>query len=134
GWLHSFDFGLGFQANYTMVSGDVSSESDPAQNFKLPGVSDTANLVGFFERGPFGLRVAWNWRDKFLAQPNYGGYLHPRNFRAYSQVDARLSFAAPMGVSLALDVVNLTNETVSSYGINENAFISYGDYGRRFTL
>lgn len=133
-WLHTFDFGLGFQANYTKVSGKVSSKSDPTQNFQLPGVSDTANLVGFFERGPIGLRVAWNWRDKFLAQPNYGGYTEPRNFRAYSQIDARLSLAAPFGIGLALDVVNLTNKTVSSYGRNENAFISYGDYGRRFTL
>jgi TonB-dependent receptor len=134
GWLHTFDFGLGLQANYTKVSGKVSSKSDPTQNFQLPGVSDTANLVGFFERGPIGLRVAWNWRDKFLAASTYGGYQHPRYFREYSQVDARLSVAAPMGIGLALDVVNLTNETVSSHGVNENAFISYGDYGRRFTL
>jgi len=134
GWLHTFDFGLGFQANYTKVSGKVSSKSDPTQNFRLPGVSDTANLVGFFERGPLGLRVAWNWRDRFLAASTYGGYQHPRYFRPYQQVDARLSFAAPMGVGLALDVVNLTKATVLSHGINQNAFISYGDYGRRFTL
>ena len=133
-WLHTFDFGLGFQTNYTKVSGKVSSKSDPTQNFSLPGVSDTANLVGFYERGPIGLRVAWNWRDKFLAQPSYGGYNLPRYFRAFSQIDARLSLQAPMDISLALDVVNLTNKKTYSYGVSENAFISYNDYGRRITL
>lgn len=134
-WTQTFDFGLGFQANYTMVSGDVSSTSDPSLNFELPGVSDTANLTGFFEKGPIGLRVAYNWRDSFTAQPNYGGYTNaPRVYKEFSQIDARVSLAMPYGVGLALDVVNLTGKKVYSHGVSENAFISYQDYGRRFTL
>lgn len=134
-WLHSFDFGLGFQANYTHVRGSVSSRSDPSQNFLLPGVSDTANVVGFFERGPFGARLAYNWRDSFVAQPNYGGQTNsPRIFRPYYQFDARISLAVAKGTVLALDAVNLTRQKVYSHGIDENAFISYADYGRQFTL
>ena len=132
--LHSFDFGLGFQANYTHVTGDVSSTTDPTLNFDLPGVSDTANLVAFFERDWVGLRVAYNWRDEFIAQPNYGGYTEPRRYAPYSQIDARLTVPLPEGFSLALDAVNLTHKKVRSYGRSEAAFISYQDYGRRFTL
>lgn len=133
-WLQTFPAGYGFQVNYTKVTGDVSSRSNPNLNFQLPGVSDTANVVGFFERGRIGLRVAYNWRDAFLAQPNYGGYTEPRYFAAFSQVDARLNIDLPGDVGLALDVINLTGNTVSSYGRSKNAFISYQDYGRRFTL
>jgi iron complex outermembrane receptor protein len=133
-WLQTFAFGGGFQINYTKVKGDVSSKSDPTLNFQLPGVSDTANVVGFFERGIVGLRVAYNWRDSFLAQPNYGGYTEPRYFAPFSQVDARLSLRLPGDVGLAFDAINITGNTVSSYGRDKNAFISYQDYGRRFTL
>jgi TonB-dependent receptor len=132
-WLQTFDFGGGFQVNYTKVNGDVSSTSDPTLNFQLPGVSDTANVVGFFERGIFGVRVAYNWRDSFLAQPNYGGYTEPRYFAAFSQVDARVSVRLPGDIGFALDAINITGNTVSSYGRDKNAFISYQDYGRRFT-
>jgi iron complex outermembrane receptor protein len=133
-WLQTFNFGGGFQINYTKVTGDVSSTSDPNLNFRLPGVSDTANVVGFFERGIVGLRVAYNWRDSFLAQPNYGGYTEPRYFAAFSQIDARLSLRLPANVGLALDAINITGNTVSSYGRDKSAFISYQDYGRRFTM
>lgn len=134
-WLQTFDFGLGFQANYTKVSGSLTTDSNSGRGSALPGISDTANLVGFFENDLVGLRVAYNWRDKFLAQPNYGGYVNsPRYYRPFSQIDARLSVNLPASISLALDVVNLTDKKVRSYGVSEGAFISYQDYGRRWTL
>lgn len=136
---HSFDFGFGFQANYTHVTGDVSSRTDPTLNSQLPGISDTANLTAFFERDWIGLRVAYNWRDSFVARTNYGnqkfpGATFPRNYAPYGQIDARLSVPLPKGFTLAFDAVNLTHRKVRSYGISESAFISYQDYGRRFTV
>lgn len=133
-WLQTFDFGFGFQANYTHVRGRVSSGGDVTQSFVLPGVSDTANVVTFFERGPFGARLAYNWRDSFVAAPNYGGYLAPRIYRPYYQLDGRISLAVAKGTVVALEGVNLTKRKVYSHGIDENAFISYADYGRQFTL
>lgn len=133
-WIHTFDMGAGFQANYTRVSGDVSSSSDPAVNFALPGLSDTANIVAFYESGPLAARVAFNWRDGFLAQPNYGGTTEPRYYEPYQQVDARISYAVRPGTVLALDAINLTEEKVLTHGRYDTQFISYQDYGRRFTV
>lgn len=134
-WQHTFDFGLGFQANYTKVDGKVSNISSPASSTELPGVSDTANVVGFFENDRFGLRVAYNWRAKFLGATNYGGVANsPRFFQPFYQIDTRLSVNLPAGIGLALDVVNVTKRKVRSYGVSEGAFISYADYGRRWTL
>lgn len=134
-WQHTFDFGLGFQANYTKVDGKLSNKSNSGASSELPGVSDTANVVGFFENDLLGLRVAYNWRDSFLAAPSYGGYTNsPRFYKPFYQIDARLSVNLPAGIAVALDVVNVTNRKVQSYGVSEGAFISYADYGRRWTL
>ncbi|RSY79364.1 TonB-dependent receptor [Sphingomonas koreensis] len=131
--LHTFDFGLGFQANYTTTKGEVTALT--GTNFSLPGLSDTANAVVFYEKDFFAVRLAYNWRDKFLAHPNYGGVINePRFYTAYSQLDGRISFSLPHGIGLALDVVNITGEKVRSHGRSDNAFISYADYGRRYTL
>lgn len=133
-WTHTFDFGLGFQVNYTKVDGKVKSSDPTIGKFALPGLSDTANIIGFFERGPLGVRVAYNWRDSFLAQPNYGGTSEPRYYRPYHQIDARVSVALLKGTTLALDVVNLTDEKVLSHGRYSSEFISYADYGRQYKL
>ncbi|WP_168694314.1 TonB-dependent receptor [Sphingomonas flavalba] len=135
-WTHIFDFGFGFQANYTKVSGKVKSSDPAVGSFALPGLSDTANLIAFFERGPFGARVAYNWRGKFLAQPNYGGTAppQPRNYQTYHQIDARVSLALLKGTTLAVDVVNLTGEKVLSHATYDSQFISYADYGRQYKL
>lgn len=133
-WIHTFDFGLGFQANYTKVDSDVAAVAASGTNFALPGLSDTANLVAFYEKGGFGARIAYNWRDQFLAQPNYGGTSEPRYYTPYSQVDARISYGFGNGTVVSLEGVNLTGETVLTHGRYDNQFISYADYGRRFTL
>ncbi len=133
-WTHSFRNGLGFQANYTKVDSDVSTVAAAGTTFAVPGISDTANLVVFYEKKGFGARVAYNWRDAFLAQPNYGGTTEPRYYEPYHQIDARLSYGFKSGTVIALEGVNLTDEQVLTHGRYANEFISYADYGRRMTL
>ena len=66
--------GFGFITNYTVVDGDA--EFDPLQVFTVPqfvlvGLSDSANLIGYYEAGGSQARVAYNWRDEFAS--GYGG-------------------------------------------------------------
>ena len=35
--------------------------------FTITGLSDSANLVGYYEKNAFGVRLAYNWRDDFLS-------------------------------------------------------------------
>ncbi len=52
-----------------MVEGDIGYDngSDPDQDqFALPGLSDTLNLVGIYEKDGLSARLAYNWRDDFL--------------------------------------------------------------------
>ena len=50
--------------------------TDLSQQFVVAGIGDSANLIGFYENDRFSIRVAYNWRDDFLAgtgQANVGG-------------------------------------------------------------
>jgi TonB-dependent receptor len=86
--------GLGMQLNYTFVKqsgidnsnlidatsgGDVGAQGagQPAQggngnvidSHRLAGISKhTFNVVGLYEKGPIALRLAYNWRSRYLTQ------------------------------------------------------------------
>ncbi|MGN6270407.1 MAG: TonB-dependent receptor [Sphingomonas sp.] len=86
--------GLGMQLNYTFVKqsginnsnlidatsgGDVGAQGagQPAaggngnviDSHRLAGISKhTFNVVGLYEKGPIGLRLAYNWRSRYLTQ------------------------------------------------------------------
>ncbi len=89
---HSFwDTGFGVILNYTIVNGDATydnTQPSTVAQFALVGLSDTANAVAFYDKGPFQARVAWNWRDKFLS----GTGPNPTYTEAYWQIDASASF------------------------------------------
>jgi TonB-dependent receptor len=80
--IHGWEFGgqyffgetgFGVLANYTVVRGDVEFDNTAPTSenqFALLGLSDSANLVLMYENFGFTVRLAYNWRDKFLAQTN----------------------------------------------------------------
>jgi len=66
---HNFgDTGFGVIANATLVDADVGYDNfSLAQQFVLTGLSDSANFIGFYDRDGISVRLAYNWRDAFLA-------------------------------------------------------------------
>lgn len=133
--------GLGLQANYTYVD---SSAPGPlgGQKTTLEGLSrDSANLVGMYDYEGFALRLAYNWRSKYLAgTQNY----YPANgttiaqtpvyMKGYGMVDAYLSYAINKHMKVALQGNNLTRTVRrSSYGIDNLARGVYVD-DRRYAI
>jgi len=100
--------------------GAIQASTSPAV-----GLSDSAKAVGFYDKGPFQARVAWNWRDDFLA----GYSVNPTNpfYRDdYWQIDASASYEFDMGLSVFVEGINLTGENLKGYRRSENnAFFSY---------
>lgn len=136
----TFDFlpapldGFGASANYTMVKSSI--RFDPAlsnQSFNVEGLSDTANVVLFYEKDGFQLRGAYNWRAPFLRQ-TFGPQSQPENIFGYDQID--LSGSAPINsnVSAFFEVLNLTNAKFRSYSRFEERLITVSDQGRRISL
>lgn len=132
---HTFDSGFGLMVNATIV--DSNAELDPAditQVFALTGLSDSYNVVGFYENGPFQARVAYNWRDTFvqsLTQSNGDGVTIVED---YAQVDASGSYDVTDNISVFFEGINLTEEYVHKRGRFSNQLLLVEDSGRRFAV
>ena len=109
---HSFwDTGFGVILNYTKVSGDAKYDNElPASagsQFAVPGLSDSANAVAFYDKNGIQARVAWNWRDEFLA----GTGINPFYTEKYWQIDASASYEFRPGLTVFAEGINLTGES-----------------------
>ena len=92
---HMFgDSGFGVSANYTLVDSDLKYDNhDRGEQFALEGLSDSANLVAFYEKYGWSVRAAYNWRDEFLAGRFDGtGLPNPVYTEAYGQLDLNASY------------------------------------------
>jgi len=131
---YSFDSGWGGQFNYTLVDSDAEYDQTEFDNqFALVGLSDTMNLVGFYETEIFQVRLAYNWRDAFLANASRE-HGNPEFVEAYSQWDLHASFNVNQQFSVFAEGLNLTNETARSYSRYRGALQSATELGARYNL
>lgn len=130
---HTFQSGFGLLANATLV--DSNAELDPSditQVFALTGLSDSLNLVAFYENGPLEARIAYNWRDRFLqsfTQSNGDGVTIVEE---YYQVDASASYEIIKNLTLFVEGINLTEEYIHKRGRFVNQLLLAEDSGRRY--
>lgn len=108
--------GFGIQANYTFVQ---SKAPGPIVGTEVPlqGLSKNSyNLVGFYEKGIFRARVAYNWRGGFVettSGPGSGAL--PIYDKSFGILDASIGFKFNRQVDLSIDASNLTHAKTSSY-------------------
>lgn len=136
---HMFgESGFGLFANYTMV--DTENTYD---NLKLNGgqiaetnISDSANLVVFYENETFQTRIAYNWRDEFLNSLGQDTGANPKYTEAYRQLDFSISYELPMvaGLTLSLEGINLTNEFTREHGRTSNQVLNVTQTGARYGI
>ena len=135
---HNFwDTGFGVIANATIVEADVGYDnlSLDAQ-FVLSGLSDSANLVAFYETDTIGIRLAYNWRDKFLAgtgQTNVGAG-PPTYVDSYQQLDLNANWWVTDNLQVFVDGLNLTNETTYVHGRTELQTLFAAQLGTRYNV
>lgn len=143
GGQHIFgDSGFGVIANATFVF------ADPEYDFDTPlgevpkadavvGVSDSANLVGFYENGPFQIRIAYNWRDSFVRGFQYfysSTSNEPVVVEDYAQVDISMSYDLSENVSIFLEGINVTEEGSRIHGREKNHMFYNGEGVGRYAL
>jgi len=144
--IHGWEFGgqyffgetgFGVLANYTVVNGDVSfnNAGDPGINqFALLGLSDSANVVLMYEKFGFTARLAYNWRDEFLANANYQRSRNPIYVEEYDQIDLSLGYDFNQHLSLQFEGINLTGEDVRWHGRSEKQMWRLEDQEPRYAL
>ncbi|MBK6469830.1 MAG: TonB-dependent receptor [Betaproteobacteria bacterium] len=99
--------GFGISANYTMVnSGLKYDNASIGEQFALEGLSDSANLVVFYENDKWQIRAAYNWRDKFLSGRFDGKGPNPVYTEAYGQLDINASYKLTENLSVHAEVIN----------------------------
>jgi len=137
---HTFgDSGFGAIANYTIVNGDVGF-NDIAnwteEQFPLTGLSDSANLIGFYDKNGLQVRVAYNWRDKFLGGIIQGEYAqrYPAYTEAYGQFDVNISYEVTDQITVFAEGINITNATQRVYGTHVNNALWVTQAGPRYNL
>jgi iron complex outermembrane recepter protein len=116
--------GLGAAVNYTHVSSSASINPTllaTAGKFAVPGIGDSGNVSGYYEEGPWQLRLAYNWRGKYLSSiADSGEAGQPTTTRAYGQLDFSGSYAVRPNLSVFLTATNLLRETIFKYQVYPN--------------
>ncbi|HVY85132.1 MAG TPA: TonB-dependent receptor [Caulobacterales bacterium] len=137
-WQHFFgDSGFGVAANYTTVSGDVGIDpgADPSVNqFALLGLSDSANATLIYDKYGLSARLAYTWRDTYLAQVNRGNGKSPVNVAARDQVDLNVTYDLTDHFQLSFDGINLTAQPQRSYGRTPIELWYAQELGARYTV
>jgi iron complex outermembrane receptor protein len=133
--LYTFDFlpgwwsGFGVTANATIVHSDakVSDSSHvTGRAFALPGLGNSYNVVGFYEKGPISARVAYNKRDEFLASLSGDGSGGPVFTQTYSQIDARAAYQFSEHMNVYVEGTNIGEKHLFNKGLYNNELI--GNY------
>ncbi|WP_395344385.1 TonB-dependent receptor [Ningiella sp. W23] len=139
--------GLGVQANYTYLSsdgipnpnldGDGSILDDARDGLPLEQLSeDTVNLVLLYEKNALHARLAYNWRSDFLLTARDVITRKPIFNEATGQLDGSIFYDVTDNISVGVQGVNLTNETIRTTMLqgDERLNRSWFENDRRFSL
>jgi TonB-dependent receptor len=130
--------GFGVAGSYTMVNGDVEIDvgADPSvDQFALLGLSDSFNATLIYENYGFSARLAYNWRDSFLAQTNRGGGdRNPVFVDSFGTLDVNISYDITERIAVSFEGINLLSEPVRTYGRDETNLWFAQELKPRFIL
>jgi TonB-dependent receptor len=162
---HNFgETGFGVIANYTKAWSNTGYVTTPTTQrcqedslvavggkcmitqFALEGLSDSANFIAFYDKDGLNARVAYNWRDDFLAGDgqSQGAFYsdngdrrigeNPTFVQDYAQIDISASYELNDNLTVFIDGINITNEGNRNYGRTERQVLRAGQTGARYNL
>ena len=132
---HDFDSGFGVVANMTLVDSNAKLDpTDISQKFALTGLSNSQNVIIYYEKGPGKIRLAWNHRDGFLQSLVQIQGTEPTYVQSYQQLDVSASYAVNDNISVFVEGVNITEENVLKHGRYRNQLLLAQQSGARYSL
>jgi TonB-dependent receptor len=128
--------GFGVSANYTVVDSGLEYDNhDRGEQFALEGLSDSANIVAFYEKYGWSIRAAYNWRDEFLTARFDGtGLPNPVYTEPYGQIDLNVSYAITPSLTVMAEAINLTDEIQRLHGRTDQEVLFVTQTGPRYML
>ena len=123
--------GFGTMATYSYIDSKTPVKDAAGRTLSFPGLStNNVNLIGYYEQGPLSVRVAMNWRDKYLVSlsaANTGIYND-----SYTDLSATLRYDFSKLVSLGLEANNLRNSKQRTYDGSTEGLRTNAIFGRIF--
>ena len=118
---YAFDFGLGFNVNYTFSDTKTDARNDFDVGLPLPGVSKhSANAQVYYETGGLSARLSYSWRSKaYLGNFGFGDGAVTRTLgiygKSYGQLDGQISYDITKNVGVFVQGINLAKADQSAY-------------------
>lgn len=129
--------GFGATVNYTSVNGDVEYDNTTIgeDQFALLGLSDSANLIAFYDKDGLQIRLAYNWRDEFLSATTGGNnQFEPAYTEAYSQLDMSINYQVTEQLAVSFEAINLTEEDRKVHARGNSMVIFAGEQSARYSV
>ncbi|MGY5797754.1 TonB-dependent receptor [Rheinheimera faecalis] len=125
--------GLGFQLNYTYVDSSYDDPDLKAKNLPFQGMSKNSyNAVVYYEQYGVQARLAYNWRSKFVTNPeDWGGASW---IASYGQLDASVSYDIMHGLTVFAEASNLSNSRYWGYVKREDQVNYLERFGTQLAL
>ncbi|MCA1779816.1 MAG: TonB-dependent receptor, partial [Xanthomonadaceae bacterium] len=125
--------GFGVQANATLVEGDVKADVNVVdQSFALPGLSDSANVILFYENQRFSGRIAYNWRDEFLS--GFDQFGAPVFTESFAPIDINLTYNVNSNLSVFVEGLNINEETQRTFSRFSEQLLRANQFGARYNF
>ena len=133
---HMFgESGFGVYGNVTLVDSDLSYDNHAiGEQFAIEGLSDSYNVVAFYEKFGWGVRAAYNWRDEFLASRFDGAGPSPMYTEPYGQLDLVVSYSPNDKLTFQIEAINLTDEIQRLHGRAQNESVFVTQTGPRYMI
>ncbi len=116
------------------MSGLKYDNANLSDQFALVGLSNSANVVAFYENDVVNARLAYNWRGQFLAAKQDGAGPNPVYTEPYGQVDMTLGYNVTKKLSLQLDAINLNDGVLRQHSRTKEELESITQTGRRYMI
>jgi len=123
--------GFGVMATYSYISSETPIRDVGNRALPFPGLSkNNVNLIGFYEKGPFSVRGAFNWRDAYLVTLSSTGNGIYND--SYTDLSATMRYDVTKNVSVGLEANNLLNAKQRTYDGFQEALRTNVFFGRIF--
>jgi len=140
-WQQMVWGGIGYQVNgtYAHSNSNFDPYSYAGNQFALPGVGNSANLIAFYENYGFHARIALQWQGEqllILGQEQNGGAFgqEPVYLKANTNLDFSSSYDIGSHFSVFFQALNLTDNVYHTRGRYDNQTLNVVDFGRQFTF
>ena len=138
-WQQALPYGFGFQINatYAHSNANFNNYSTTSNQFALTGIGNSANLLVFYQHHNLQATLATQWQGTqllLLGQEQGGAAFgnEPVYEAPFTELDGSAQYNFTHYLQGYFEALNLTDETMHTYGRFSNQTLNLINYGREF--